>query len=66
MNVECTVEEVELENDSGREQPGVRVTCSRCDHVVEAFGTGEGSLRRCGALLREECPNNEANFYKVG
>ncbi len=65
MDVHCTVEEVDLENDSGHEQPGVRVTCSRCDHTVESFGTGTPSLRRCAVLLRNECLREERNFYVV-
>lgn len=65
LKVPCTVEEVELENDHGREILGVRVTCSRCSHATESFGTGDGSVRRCAALLREECPQNEQNFYLV-
>lgn len=67
MHVECTVEEIDVENEeTGREQPGVKVTCGRCDHAVESFGTGPASVRRCAALLREECPQNEVNFYVVG
>lgn len=65
-DVTCTVEETEIENENGHEQPGVRVTCSRCDHTVQSFGTGKASERRCAVLLREECPMNERNFYVVG
>lgn len=65
MNVRCDVQEVELEGDSGRERPGVRVTCERCEHTVESFGVESGSLRRCAALLREQCPRRERNFYVV-
>jgi hypothetical protein len=39
------------------------VTCSRCDHQTESFGTSGASIRRCLALLREECPEDEENFY---
>ena len=63
MRVGCSFEEVELENDDGREQPGVRATCSRCDHETESFGTGEASRKRCLALMNEECPQGEDNFY---
>ncbi len=62
--VACEVEEV-LIDDNGREQPGVEVTCTRCDHVTQSFGTSEKSVKRCLVLLREECPNNENNFYSV-
>jgi hypothetical protein len=40
-----------------------RAECLRCDHATESFGHGESSVRRCLALLRDECPNNEENFY---
>jgi len=61
--VEVTIEEVMLENEDGRDQPGVRAECERCNHVVESFGRGDNSRRRCLAVLREECPENEENFY---
>jgi hypothetical protein len=63
MRVECEVHEVELENDHGRLVAGVSVSCSRCDHETESFGTTERSVKRCLVLLREECPNGEDNFY---
>lgn len=65
MKVECEVAEVMIENDQGREQEGVCVTCTRCEHATESFGTGDASVRRCLALLREECPEGESNFYVV-
>jgi len=61
--VTCTIEEVVLENEYGKEVAGVRATCSRCDHTTESYGTGEGSRTRCLVLLREECPEGERNFY---
>lgn len=61
--VECEIEEEDLENDNGVIQPGVRATCSNCGHVTESFGTGDASRRRCLVLMREECPENEHNFY---
>ena len=63
MKVICEVEETTLENESGREIPGVVATCSRCQHTTESFGTGDASRRRCLVLLREECPHHEDNFY---
>ena len=44
---------------------GVEVTCDRCGHSELSYGTGGDSLRRCGALLRENCPRGERNFYEV-
>jgi hypothetical protein len=61
--VRCEVEEVNLQNEKGYLAPGVRVTCGRCGHETESFGTSEVSIRRCLALLREECPEGESNFY---
>ena len=42
---------------------GVEVSCSRCGHSTTAYGTGEGSVKRCLVQLREECPEGENNFY---
>lgn len=61
--VEAVVEEVMLENDDGRDVPGVRVTCMRCDHTAEAYGLGPRSVRRALAELRETCPEGESNWY---
>ena len=63
MRVFCSVEHGDLENEEGRLVAGVTVTCSRCDHEAESFGTGDNSVRRCCALLREECPLDEENYY---
>lgn len=62
MRVTCTIEEIELDGDYGT-IPSVSATCSRCQHSTESFGTEEASITRCLVLLREECPNNEHNFY---
>jgi hypothetical protein len=62
MRVQCTVEEVELEGDYAP-VAGLCVTCSYCDHQVEVFGTHGASLRRALVMLREECPEEESNFY---
>lgn len=61
--VKCEIEETELENDQGRSIPGVTATCTRCDHQTESFGTSDASILRCLALMREECPEDEYNFY---
>lgn len=63
MKVECEVDYVELENDDGRDVEGVRVTCGRCGHETESFGTSSASVRRCLVLLREECPESGNHFY---
>ena len=63
MKVPCSVSHEELENENGCPVDGVVVSCSRCGHQTESFGTGDASVRRCLALLREECPRGEHNFY---
>jgi hypothetical protein len=62
VKVTAIIEETMLEGDYG-EVEGIGATCSRCDHITESFGTTGSSRRRCLALLREECPRGESNFY---
>jgi len=59
MKVTC---EIELDGDHGT-VPGIRATCTRCGNETESFGTGENSIRRCLALMWEECPAEENNYY---
>ena len=61
MRVEVEVEEVELESDSGREIPGITVTCIKCGESVEVFGQSEASVKRGCVMLKEMC--DERNFY---
>jgi hypothetical protein len=63
MRVPCEVSEEILTNDDGIDVPGVVVSCSRCDHETESFGTSDRSVKRYLVLMREECPNGEDNFY---
>jgi len=63
VRVPVTIEEAELETDEGRMIDGVVAICTRCDHEVESYGTSERSVKRCLALMREECPEGESNFY---
>lgn len=65
MRVEVEVEETTIENEDGREQPGVVVTCTRCHDTAESFGTGEPSVKRACVVLRENCSRRERNFYVV-
>ena len=64
MRVRCEIEETELEGDYG-DIEGVVATCSECGHQTESFGTTEASVRRCLALMREECPEDCNNFYEA-
>lgn len=61
--VECEVHYVNMINDDGIEVDGVEVVCSRCGHKTTSFGTSERSVKRCLALMRDECPEGERNFY---
>jgi hypothetical protein len=63
MRVLCDVEEVTLTNDEGLDVESVEATCSKCGHVTESFGVDSPSVRRCLALMREECPKGQWNFY---
>lgn len=62
--IECEVEAVDIESeDTGRLIAGVEATCTDCGHITRSFGEGDSSIRRCLALMREECPKGERNFY---
>ena len=45
--------------------PGLIITCTRCRHSVEVFGTEENSVKRGSVMLRDECPFDEDNFYST-
>jgi hypothetical protein len=62
--VECEVEGVEVEFN-GRDIDGVEVTCTQCGHTEQSGGTSDRSVKRCLALMRENCPQSEENFYVV-
>jgi hypothetical protein len=61
MRVPCEVELTEVDNERGFPVDGLIVTCSRCEKTAQSFGQGESSLKRCFALLKEGCDEN--NFY---
>ncbi len=61
-SVTCSVDYVELDGDYGPVD-GVEVTCNRCGHVTQSFGDGPDSIRRCLALMKEECPRGGSNWY---
>jgi hypothetical protein len=64
MHVSCDVATVEVEGGYARID-GLEVTCTRCRHCVEVFGTSGASARAAAVLLREECPKGEHNYYVV-
>jgi hypothetical protein len=61
--ITCEVRSVELEGDHGQPVAGVSATCTDCGHVTESFGEGDASVRRCLAVMREECPEKQRNYY---
>lgn len=63
MTIECEVRAVTLTNDRGRPVDGVEATCSQCDHCESAYGESDRSIRRALAMLRENCPRGEENYY---
>lgn len=62
--VTTKIDYVDLDGDYSTVE-GVEVTCNKCGHSEESFGTEEESLKRCAYLLRENCPRGESNFYLV-
>jgi hypothetical protein len=62
VRVLCEVSEEELDTEHGP-VAGVVVICTRCGYEVSSFGTTEASIKRCFAILHEECPEEESNFY---
>jgi hypothetical protein len=58
-----TFEDTLLINEGGNSIASVLATCTRCLHTTESFGVKEASRKRCLALMGEECPKNEKNFY---
>ena len=60
-----TIEESTIETIEGSEVEGITVSCDRCDHSVEVFGTSDASEKRGCVMLREDCPRDEKNFYMV-
>lgn len=61
--VQCEIVEDYLENDSGTSIESVIATCGRCGHVTKCYGRTDRSRQRCLVLMREQCPNEENNFY---
>ena len=64
MKVDAWIYHTGVENEDGRECSGVTVTCSECGHETQSLGDGEGSVKRCLWLLREECPRGENYYYE--
>lgn len=61
--VAASIDSVEIENEDGVVIDSTQATCSRCGYETESYGDSAASVRRCLALLREECPKRQSNFY---
>ena len=59
----CEINNKTKLNEKGFESECVTATCSKFSHVTMSWGVGGSSVMRCLALLKEECPKNEKNFY---
>ena len=62
MRVPIDISEEDLDGDYGT-VPGLVITCTRCRHSVEVFGTEDNSVKRGAVMLRDECPLDADNFY---
>ena len=63
QRVPCEILTGQEEGDTGAMVNCVYANCSKCGHETMSFGDSDASVRRCLALLREECPRGESNFY---
>lgn len=61
--IKCEIEYDSEENEYGTVVPCVRATCTKCGHETMSYGDSENSITRCLALMNEECPEDENNFY---
>lgn len=61
--VNCQVEYTTDYNDNRREIDCVIVTCSKCGYQTTSWGHGVDSVKRCMAIMNEECPECENSFY---
>lgn len=61
--VVCDVDYGRTENENGVEVDCVTCTCTECGHETMSYGSGSASVRRCLALMKEECPEGRSNYY---
>lgn len=61
--IKCFISTDFDENDNGHQVLCTFAVCDKCGHETRSFGDHEDSAKRCLALMREECPRNENNFY---
>lgn len=63
--IECRITYGEAASESGVMVKCVRALCMHCGHKTLSFGQHDASVRRCLAVMREECPEGDKNFYVV-
>jgi len=61
--VKCIIDYSTTENNNGYETDCMFVECKKCAYETMSYGHSEESIKRCLALMNEECPENESNFY---
>ena len=61
--IECSITYDTVENKDGYDVSGTIATCQDCGHEVTSYGTTDRSVKRCFAVMKEECPSEENNFY---
>lgn len=64
-HVICEVDPIILQGSNGYDTPSVQATCTKCGHSTESWGEHMGSIKRCMAMMNEECPLGQNNFYSM-
>lgn len=58
----CSIAYIDLPGDYAP-VPSVCAKCPVCGHETESYGQHSASIRRCLAVMREECPRQCAHYY---
>lgn len=61
--VACEIEHMTDITERGYEADCVYAVCTQCGNQTKSWGAGAASVKRCLALMREECEQGERNFY---
>lgn len=59
----CDLTRQLVEGADGQMVPGLVLKCIQCDHAVEVMSQGLPSCKRALAMMREECPKGQSNWY---
>jgi exodeoxyribonuclease V alpha subunit len=62
-SIKADIEESIVTNDNGIEVPCIYATCTKCGHITMAYGNSNESIKAALAMLKEQCPDGENNFY---